>query len=62
MKNMDFLTEALAKMSLSEECYFRQDLSNEITCLENAEKRLEKEFHNTAVQFYYGKKHNDSFC
>ena len=56
MKNMDSLTEALAKMSLSEECYFRQDLSNEITCLENAEKRLEKEFHNTAVQFYYGKK------
>ena len=56
MKNMDSPTEALAKMSLSEECYFRQDLSNEITCLEDAEKRLEKEFHNTAVQFYYGKK------
>ena len=36
MKNMDSLTEALAKMSLSEESYFRQDLSNEITCLENA--------------------------
>ena len=53
---MDSLTEALAKMNLSEECYFGEDLSNEITFLEDGEKRLEKEFDNTAVQFYYGKK------
>ena len=53
---MDSLTEASAKMNLSEECYFGEDLSNEITFLEDAEKRLEKEFNNTAVQFYYGKK------
>ena len=53
---MDSLTEALAKMNLSEECYFGEDLSNEITFLEDAEKRLEKEFNNIAAQFYYGKR------
>ena len=53
---MDSLTEALAKMNLSEECYFGEDLSYEITFLEDAEKRLEKEFNNIAAQFYYGKR------
>ena len=38
---MNLLTEAVAKMNLSEERYFGKDLSNEITLLENAENRLE---------------------
>ena len=53
---MDLLTEAIAKMNLSEECYFGEDTSNEITFLEDAENRLKKEFNNTTVQFYYGNK------
>lgn len=52
MRNMNYLTEALAKMKLSEECYFGEDLSNELTFLEEAEKVSEKEF-NTIVQSYY---------
>ena len=52
---MDSLTEALAKINLSEGYYFREDLSNESTFLEGTEKRFVKEF-NTIVQSYYSKK------
>ena len=53
---MDLLTEALGKMNLSEECYFEEDLSNEITFLEDAEKKIVKEFNNVTIGFYYAKK------
>ena len=39
---MDLLTEALAKMNLSQEFYFGEDLSNELSFLEDAQKELEK--------------------
>ena len=53
---MDLLTEALAKMNLSQEFYFGEDLSNELSFLEDARKELEKEFNKMVVQFYYARK------
>ena len=43
---------------MSEECYFREVLSNEITFLEDAEKRLEKD--KCAILLW--KENNNPFC